>query len=135
MEFLEIFNSAFQILLPLAITFGIISLGIFLSAKKKEVQAKTDNEIANKYLDMLEDTIMKSVIATTQTYVEALKGKNAFDVDAQKVAFQMSYDAVMATLTDEAKTYLSTIVSDLQSYITTRIEYNVSVAKMYEVKQ
>ena len=35
---------------------------------------------------MLEDTIMKSVIATTQTYVEALKGKNAFDEAAQKEA-------------------------------------------------
>ena len=55
--------------------------------------------------------------------------KNAYDAEAQKTAFKMSYDAVMATLTDEAKTYLTTIVADLEAYITTRIEYNVSVNK------
>ena len=129
MDFLGILNEAFQVLVPLAIIFGISALALFLNAKKKEVKAKTDNEVAHKYLDMLEDTIMKSVISTTQTYVDTLKGKNAFDVEAQKIAFKMSYDAVMATLTDEAKTYLTTIVADLESYITTRIEYNVSVNK------
>lgn len=129
MDFLTILNEAFQVLVPLAIILGISALALFLNAKKKEVKAKTDNEVAHKYLDMLEDTIMKSVISTTQTYVDTLKGKNAFNADAQKIAFKMSYDAVMATLTEEAKTYLTTIVADLESYITTRIEYNVSVNK------
>lgn len=129
MDFLGILNEAFQVLVPLAIIFGISALALFLNAKKKEVKAKTDSEVAHKYLDMLEDTIMKSVISTTQTYVDALKDVNAFDGEAQKTAFKMSYDSVMSTLTDEAKTYLSTIVADLESYITTRIEYNVSVNK------
>ena len=129
MDFLQILNEAFQLLVPLALIFGITSLGLFLSAKKKEVKEKTDSDVAHKYLDMLEDTIMKSVIATTQTYVEALKGENAFDADAQKTAFRMSYDAVMRTLTDEAKLYLTTVVGDLESYITTRIEYNVNRSK------
>jgi hypothetical protein len=129
MDFLAILNEAFQVLVPLAIIFGISALALFLNAKKKEVKAKTDSEVAHKYLDMLEDTIMKSVISTTQTYVETLKGKNAFDAEAQKTAFKMSYNAVMSTLTDEAKTYLTTIVADLESYITTRIEYNVKVCK------
>lgn len=129
MNWLEILNNAFQILVPLAIMLGITALALFLNAKKKEAKAKTGSEVAHKYLDMLEDTIMKSVISTTQTYVEALKGKNAFDADAQRVAFQMSYDAVMTTLTDEAKNYLTTIIADLESYITTRIEYNVNITK------
>lgn len=129
MDFIAILNNAFQILVPLAIMLGITALALFLNAKKKEAKAKTDSEVAHKYLDMLEDTIMKSVISTTQTYVDALKGKNAFDAEAQKTAFKMSYDAVMSTLTDEAKTYLTTIIADLESYITTRIEYNVSVNK------
>ena len=129
MEFLTILNEAFQILVPLALIFGISTLALFLNAKKKEVKEKTDNEVAHKYLDMLEDTILKSVISTTQTYVDALKEKNAFDAEAQKNAFQMSYDAIMRTLTEEAKLYLNTIVGDLEAYITTRIEYNVKVTK------
>ena len=129
MDFLTILNEAFQILVPLAITLGIVSLAVFLATKKKQVKENTDSTIVHKYLDMLEDTIMKSVIATTQTYVESLKGANAFDEEAQKIAFKKSYDAVMATLTDEAKTYLSTVIADLESYITTRIEYNVNATK------
>ena len=131
MDFLTILNNAFQILVPLAITLGVVSLAVYLAAKKKQVKENTDSAIAHKYLDMLEDTIMKSVIATTQTYVEALKGKNAFDEAAQKEAFKRSYDAIAATLTDEAKTYLSTIIGDLESYITTRIEYNVKATKKF----
>ena len=129
MNFLQILNEGFQILVPLALIFGITALGLFLNAKKRQVQEKTDSELAHKYLNMLEDTIMKSVISTTQTYVDALKDKNAFDADAQKTAFKMSYDAVVKTLTEEAKTYLTTIISDLESYISTRIEYNVKIFK------
>lgn len=129
MNWLEILNTAFQILVPLVLMFGVTALALFLNQKNKQIKEKTNSEVARKYLDMLEDSIMKSVIATTQTYVEALKDKNAFDAEAQKIAFKMSYDAVMSTLTDEAKKYLTTIVSDLDSYITTRIEYNVKVCK------
>ena len=106
-----------------------IYLTYLISVKIKELKQKTNDDNAKKYLDMLNETIAAAVLATTQTYVDALKGKNAFDADAQKVAFQMSYDAVMATLTDEAKLYLTTVVGDLESYITTRIEYNVNRSK------
>jgi hypothetical protein len=78
---------------------------------------------------MLEDSILKSVIATTQTYVDSLKDKNAFDEEAQKEAFKKTYDAVVLSLTEEAKIYLSTIIGDLDTYITTRIEYNVNMTK------
>jgi hypothetical protein len=78
---------------------------------------------------MLEDTITKAVIATTQTYVEALKNKNAFDEEAQKEAFTRTYNAVIAVLNEDAYKYLTSAVGDLESYITTRIEYNVKVCK------
>lgn len=122
-------NELFWTLVPVILTIGTIFLSIFLNTKKKEIKEKTDNEIAHKYLDMLEETIMKSVNATTQTYVEALKGKNAFDAEAQQEAFKKTYTAVLATLTDEAKLYLNTIIGDLETYITTRIEHNVWSSK------
>lgn len=122
-------NELFWALVPVILTIGTIFLSIFLNTKKKEIKEKTDNEIAHKYLDMLEETIMKSVNATTQTYVEALKGKNAFDAEAQQEAFKKTYTAVLATLTDEAKFYLNTIIGDLETYITTRIEHNVWSSK------
>ena len=129
MTFIEILNQAFQILVPAAIILGTTYLAIFLNAKKNQIKENTDSEIAHKYLDMLEDTILKNVIATTQTYVQSLKDKNAFDEEAQKEAFKKTYDAVVISLTDEAKKYLNTIIGDLGTYITTRIEYNVKVTK------
>lgn len=129
MDIMTTLNEIFQILVPLAIMLGVTSLAVYLGAKKKQVKENTDSEIAHKYLDMLEDTIMKTVISTTQTYVEELKDKNAFDADAQKEAFAKTYNAVVNTLTEEAALYLTTIVGDLETYITTRIEYNVSVNK------
>ena len=71
---------------------------------------------------MLQDTIVRCVIATNQTYVENLKNKNAFDKEAQEEAFKMTYDAVMVILTDDAKDYLNNAVGDLQLYVTKLIE-------------
>ena len=129
MNWIETLNEIFQlVIIPLIIT-GTVCLIIYIRTKNKQIQSNIDNDITKKYLDMLEGTISNSVLATTQTYVEALKNQNAFDIEAQKHAFQLSYDAVMKTLTEEAKKYLIAAVGDLNTYITTRIEANVKLSK------
>ena len=92
-------------------------------------RVKRANELYKKYIGLLQDTIVRCVIATNQTYVEALKNKNAFDKEAQEHAFKMTYDAVMAILTDDAKVYLSNVFGDLEVYITKLIEAEVNVNK------
>ena len=129
MNWLEIGNWAFQILVPISLLLGSVSLIVYIGIKNKEIKDKTDSETIDRYLDMLEGTITDAVLTTTQTYVEALKNKNAFDAEAQKTAFKMSYDAVMKVLTDDAKVYLQTIVGDLQTYITNKIEAKVKLTK------
>lgn len=115
-------------LIPLV---GILSAYLikWLNAKEIEVLDKVDNDTADKYIAMLFDTITICVSATSQTYVESLKKQNKFDLEAQKVAFQMSYDAVMAALTEEAKIYLATIYGDLNAFIATKIEAEVKAQK------
>ncbi len=78
---------------------------------------------------MLSDTITNCVIATNQTYVDNLKDKNAFDEEAQKVAFEKTYQAIMKTLNDEAYKYLEEIYGDLEEYIKTKIESEVKTQK------
>ena len=129
MNWNEILNTIFQLAIIPLILAGAAYLISFISAKTKEIKERTDNGTAHKYLDMLEDTITKAVVATTQTYVEALKDKNAFDDAAQKEAFQRTFDAVMAVLTENASTYLTSVVGELETYITTRIEYKFRVTK------
>ena len=101
----------------------------YINAKSSEIQAKVDNDTADKYIAMLAETITACVTATTQTYVEALKKQNAFTEEAQKEAFNLTFNAVMAVLTEDAKAYLTEAYGDLTTYITTKIEAEVKAQK------
>ena len=101
----------------------------FVNAKSAEIGTKVENETQKKYLEMLNSTITDCVIATTQTYVDSLKKQGAFDAEAQKVAFTMTYESVVKLLTDEATEYLNEAVGDLQLYITQKIEAEVNLNK------
>lgn len=130
MNYMEMLQKIFEVcIIPLL---GVLTtyLVIFIKQKSKELQETTDNELYKKYIELLQDTIVRCVIATNQTYVEALKNKNAFDKEAQAQAFKMTYDAVMAILTDDAKVYLSNVFGDLEIYITKLIEAEVNVNKI-----
>lgn len=115
---------------------GILTAYIvkYINVKSAEITNKVNNDTADKYITMLADTITACVIATNQTYVEALKKQNAFTAEAQKEAFKLTYDAVMAVLTDEAKEYLTAIYGDLTAYITAKIEAEVNISKIVPVE-
>lgn len=110
---------------------GILTTYIvkLVNAKINEISSTKDNELEQKYLNMLNETITKCVIATTQTYVEALKKEGKFDKAAQETAFNKTYTAVLAILSDEAKKYLTEAVGDLNLYITQQIEAEVKLTK------
>lgn len=111
---------------------GILTMYLvqFIRMKSQEIADKTESELADKYIQMLTDTITACVIATNQTYVDALKKQGKFDREAQKYAFDLTFNAVMAVLSDEAKHYLASVYGDLTAYITTRIEAEVNVSKL-----
>ena len=129
MNYIELLEKIFQVCsIPLL---GILCnfLIEYIKVKKTELAAQTDNELAKKYMDLLANTIETCVIATNQTYVDALKDKNAFDEAAQKEAFKKTYEAVLTILTDEAQVYLSNAVGDLELYIKQQIEATVNANK------
>lgn len=133
MEWLPLLYQILEIcIIPLL---GILTTYIvkYIKAKSAEIQVKVDNDTADKYIAMLSDTITACVIATNQTYVEALKKNNAFTVEAQKEAFKLTYDAVMAVLTDEAEKCLSEVYGDLAAYITAKIEAEVNLSKIVPI--
>ena len=101
----------------------------FIKIKGDEITKKTNNEMANKYIALLATTISDCVVATNQTYVEALKKDNAFTKEAQQEAFKLTYEAVMNVLTDDAKHYLTEVYGDLTAAITTKIEAEVNLSK------
>ena len=126
MEWMVLLQQIFELcIVPLL---GIITAYIiaFIKVKTAELKTTNSNEILIKYLDMLSTTVVECVIATNQTYVNSLKGQNAFDEEAQKVAFQKTYDAVIAVLSDDAKEYLTHVYGDLTVFITNMIEAEVN---------
>ena len=129
MNFTLLLEQLFNLVVFPVITLGGIYLIYLMNVKIKEIKQKTNNDVANKYLDMLDDTIANAVLATTQTYVDSLKSAGKFDLEAQKEAFKRTYDAVMKVLTDEATTYIVTAVGDLETYVTNKIEAQVKVSK------
>ena len=101
----------------------------FIHVKTAELKGKTKNEIAKKYADMVSQTIEDCVIATNQTYVESLKAQNAFDKEAQEIAFNKTLNAVMAILSEDAKAYIRETSGDLTFYLTQQIEIKVNKTK------
>lgn len=129
MTWLALLADVFEVcVLPLL---GVLTMYIvkFIQIKSEEITGKVDNELADKYVNMLATTIENCVIATNQTYVESLKTSGKFDAEAQKTAFNMTKNAVMSILSDEAKKYLENAVGDLNEYITQQIEASVNINK------
>ena len=126
MEFInEIFNTC---VFPLISILSVYAIKL-VKAKIAKLSSEKDNELEKKYLEMLDVTISNCVMATTQTYVDALKAQGDFNANAQTTAFNMTKDAVLKLLTDEAQVYITSAVGDLNLYITQKIEAEVKYNK------
>jgi hypothetical protein len=101
----------------------------WINAQANNLKTETDNEILDKYLVMLAETVTKCVIATNQTYVETLKKEGKFDAEAQKIAFEKTYDAVMSIISVDMVEYLTEFVGDFETFLMQSIEAEVNANK------
>lgn len=102
---------------------------IFVKAKCAELAQKANNDKIVKYIDLFNQMICDCVIATNQTYVDALKAQGAFDLEAQKIAFNKTKEAILGMLTDDMKLALEEVYGDLSLFIQTKIESEVNFNK------
>lgn len=131
MNWLEILDEIVRVCLIPMLGILVTAFVKWVQARKQEIIDKSENELVEKYVTLLAQTISDCVIATNQTYVEELKDKNMFDEAAQKEALQKTYNTVMTILSDEAVEYLETIYGDLHEYIITKIEKEVNLNKIW----
>ena len=132
-DFQELLKTITQtVLIPLIIALAGYAVK-WINAKANEIKAKTKDEKIQKYINMLDGTITAAVIAVNQTYVDALKEKNAFTKEAQEEAFKRVWETVIATMTEEADAYISEVIGDLDEYIRTKIEEAVKENKMLKL--
>lgn len=106
----------------------------WINSKKEALKQQTNSETIRKYIDMLDNTITDCVIAMNQTYVNSLKLQGKFDAEAQKKAFNDVYNKVIAILGQDAIEYLNSAIGDLNEYITSKIEKEVSSNKIPSVE-
>lgn len=125
----EMLQQIFELVLIPLLSVLVGFLVKYIQAKSNEIAAKVDNDLAKKYIKMFTDTVTTCVIATKQTYVESLKGQDAFTEEAQKKAFEMTKTAVLAVLSEEARKYLESMVGDFNAYLDQTIETTVNETK------
>ena len=130
MDKITIINQIFEVCIFPLLAILTSYLVQIIKVKTSQIIEKQDNEIYNKYLGMLSDTITTCVIAVNQTYVDALKKKGEFTLEAQKQAFDMVYKQVLLNLTKEAKDYLKSFYADFDNYLINMIEAQVRMFKI-----
>ena len=129
MDWLNLVTDIFEVcIVPLL---GVLTAYVvkYIQVKSNEITVQSNNIMIDKYVAMLADTISACVLATNQTYVNALKNQGKFDAEAQKIAFDMTLEAVLDILSDEATEYLSEAYGDLNAYISSQIEASVNKNK------
>lgn len=129
MNYTQLIADIFQVcIIPLL---GVLTAFFvkWVNAKSLEIKSNIDDTNLKKYMDMLTTTITDCVIATNQTYVESLKAQGKFDAAAQKKAFELTSEAVLSILSQDAQEYLTSAVGDLNAYIAKKIEAEVNIKK------
>lgn len=117
-QFWTIFWSAIGVILMGLATWVSSLITSWLSTKIKDKKLQ-------KHANAVNEIVLRAVMTVTQTYVESMKKKNAFDEKAQKEALEKCMAIIKTQLTQELKDYIVENYGDMQSYLLTLIESTI----------
>lgn len=101
----------------------LATLGAWVLAKVKSlINTKIKNEKARALLDSATTVVSNVVKATYQTYVESIKGTDAWTKDAQEKALQNAVTSARSQLSEEVEKYISDNFGDVETWIKSLIE-------------
>lgn len=115
-------------LLPILGAVGVY-IANFFKRKAELLDISIQHEKIQQALTTLSVAIENAVLSTKQTYVDKLKQSGEFGEAEQVTAFDMTYNKVMESLTEETKQMLGKVIKDLPKYITDCIEAKVHNTK------
>lgn len=122
MNWSEVVISVVSIIVTALASWGVTELTKLINSKIKDANAK-------EMLSSAVTTVSDVVKQVYQTYVEALKGQNAFTAEAQKEAFAKALETIEAILPEKVKAYLTDNFGNMEAWLTTQIE-----AAIYSLK-
>ena len=121
-----------NILIPLLIT--IITICICTMTSKV---AKDATRLApSKYSEIiygLENIVSKAVITTNQTFVNELKKQGRFDKEAMEVAYNKTFNSIVASLSQSFFEYIDKEAIDIDTLLKNMIETSVNWNKERKV--
>ncbi len=104
----------------------------WIKKEKQLLQDESESDYIDAVIERVGNLIIDVVTETTQTYVSALKKDNKFDVEQQKIAFNMSYQKIKDLLNAEYKGVIESVFGNVENYITTKIEATVAKNKIWQ---
>ena len=108
----------------------LTALGSWVLVKVKNLVAtKIKNTKTQALLLGAVDVVASVVKATYQTYVQAIKGTEAWTQEAQKNALQQALHNAQVQLSTEAKDYIQANFGDVGAWVQNQIE-----ATLYDLK-
>lgn len=122
MNWYEILMYVIKALVGLAVTVGIPLLISWL-------KTKTKNEAIKKYLDMAGATVTDCVLMIDQTFVDPLKKAGKWDDKTAVEAFENCQAQIVALLSDEIKSLITSVHGDLDAWLKAKIEAEVRTNK------
>ena len=101
----------------------------WLSSLYERNKTRIKNEKAQVVLGQVSDMIVAAVETTTSTYVKQLKADNLFSAEAQKEAFNKTFETVKKQLTEESQEIITEVYGDIETYLINKIEQFVEELK------
>ena len=98
-------------------------------AKISEISINVQDETLKGYIAFAEEAISKAVVSVNQTYVDSLQASGKFDKEAQKEAKDKAVTIAKKLITEDAKTAISMIYGDFDSYLDATMEAIVNFNK------
>lgn len=112
--------------------FGTLLLALLSFAGYKLadlLNKRTKNEHVQNLVNGIYNVAANAAKVTYQTYVESIKGTEAWNTDSQKYALNMAVEIAKAQLTEDAKNFITTNCGDLTEYLSTAIESSIYTLK------
>ena len=104
-------------------------VAIYLNKLADEAKGRTKDQQLHKYIDIAEDAIESSVVAVTQTYVDAIKGGEGWTKEAQQQAFTEAKKQALLIMGSAARLAIKEAYGDFDRWLESSIEYYVNKNK------
>lgn len=110
--------------------FVVAALVAWVLAKVRSlISVKVKNEKARGFLTVALDAVSSAVKGTYQTYVESIKGTDAWTKDAQEEALHLALTSALEQLTGDVQKYITENYGNPETWLKQQIE-----ATLYDLK-